>query len=84
MGQRTSEWSSVAWSDETRFTIEGYDGGARVLIKAGERYLPQHVKPTTKWGKVSVMLWSCFWAGGFGPLVFTDGAVDQDAYVNIL
>lgn len=30
------------------------------------------------------MIWSCFWAGGFGHLVFIDGIVDQNAYVNTL
>lgn len=35
-------------------------------------------------GNSSVMIWSCFWARGFGSLVFVDGSVDQDAYVNIL
>jgi len=75
---------SVVWSDESRFTVERYDGGARVIRKVGERYEERHVVPTTKWGKGSVMIWSCFWGGGFGPLVFIDGTVIQDAYVNIL
>jgi ATP:corrinoid adenosyltransferase len=78
------QWYSVVWSDESRYTVKGYGGGARVLRKVGERYHLQHIVPTTKWGKGSVMIWSCFWAGGFGPLVFIDGNVDQDAYVNIL
>ncbi|OAC98485.1 hypothetical protein MUCCIDRAFT_115402 [Mucor lusitanicus CBS 277.49] len=30
------------------------------------------------------MLWGCFWAGGFGPLVFVDGSMNQDAHVNLL
>ena len=78
------QWNSVVWSDESRFTVESYGGGARVFRKVGERYQPQHIVPTTKWGKGNVMIWSCFWAGGFGPLVFIDGSVDQDTYVNIL
>ena len=84
MNWSVDDWRRVVWSDESRFTVDGNDGGARVLRKAGERYENRHVKPTTKWGNGSVMIWSCFWAGGFGPLVFADGSVDQDAYVNIL
>ena len=80
----TEQWNSVVWLDEFRFTVEGYGGGTRVFRKVGERYQPQHIVPTTKWGKGSVMIWSCFWAGGFGPLVFIDSSVDQDAYFNIL
>jgi transposase len=78
------DWRRVVWSDESRFTVEGYYGGARVLRMVGERYEERHITPTTKWGKGSVMVWSCFWAGGFGPFVFVDGSVDQYAYVNVL
>ncbi|KAG1474292.1 hypothetical protein G6F56_000444 [Rhizopus delemar] len=38
----------VVWSDESLFTVEGYDGGARVLRKIGERYQAEHI---SKWGK---------------------------------
>ncbi|ORE04576.1 hypothetical protein BCV72DRAFT_312540, partial [Rhizopus microsporus var. microsporus] len=31
-----------------------------------------------------VIIWSCFHANGFGPLVSVDGTVDQDKYINIL
>ena len=55
-----------------------------MVRKAGERYQADHFVSTTKWGKGSVMIWGCFWAGGFGPLAFVDGSVDQDAYINIL
>lgn len=78
------EWRGVVWSDESRFAVEGYDGGARVTRKAGERYNIEHIKSVSKFGQGSVMLWGCFWAGGFGPLVFVDGAMSQDAYVNLL
>ncbi|ORE05197.1 hypothetical protein BCV72DRAFT_331613 [Rhizopus microsporus var. microsporus] len=30
------------------------------------------------------MIWSCFHANGFGPLILIDGTVDQDKYINIL
>jgi hypothetical protein len=30
------------------------------------------------------MIWSCFWAGGFGPLVLADGSIDQDKYIDTL
>ena len=78
------DWRRVVWSDESRFTVEGYRGGARVVRKAGERYQADHVVSTTDWGEGSVMIWGCCWAGGVGPLAFVDGSVDQDAYINIL
>lgn len=56
-----------------------------MIRKAVERYsLDEHIKLVTKFGKGSVMLWGCFWAGGFGPLVFVDGSMNQDAHVNLL
>ncbi|ORE09536.1 hypothetical protein BCV72DRAFT_270247 [Rhizopus microsporus var. microsporus] len=30
------------------------------------------------------MIWSCFWAGGFGPLVIVDGPENQGVYIVIL
>ena len=79
-----NDWANVIWSDESRFSIVGNDGGARVLRRIGERYQERHVVTTVKFGKGSVMVWGCFWAGGLGPLVVMEGSVDQDAYVNCL
>ncbi|ORE05259.1 hypothetical protein BCV72DRAFT_331448 [Rhizopus microsporus var. microsporus] len=31
-----------------------------------------------------MMIWSCFHANDFGPLVLVDSTVDQDKYINIL
>jgi transposase len=78
------QWASVIWSDESRYTVDGNDGGARVIRKKGERYMANHIVPTTKWGSGSVMVWGCFWKGSFGPLVRLEGGVDQEAYINIL
>ncbi|CEP11097.1 hypothetical protein [Parasitella parasitica] len=66
------KWKYVVWSDESKFNIVGNDGGARVLRKEGERYDSNHVIKTTKFGSGSLMLWGCFWSGGFGPLVVLD------------
>jgi hypothetical protein len=30
------------------------------------------------------MIWSCFWAGEYGPLVLIDGDMNQDLYVDCL
>ena len=79
------QWSSVVWLDESFYTVKFYGGGANVLCRVEERYYLQLIVPMTKWGKRSVIIWSCFWAGGSEPLIFTDGNnADQDAYVYIL
>jgi hypothetical protein len=30
------------------------------------------------------MVWSCFWAGDLGPLVFIDGNMNQESYIDVL
>jgi hypothetical protein len=77
-------WSKVIWSDESRFSIVGNDGGARVLRMEGERFQERHIKETVKFGKGSVMVWGCFWAGGVSPLVVVEDTMNQDSYVKIL
>jgi hypothetical protein len=32
----------------------------------------------------SLMVWSCFWAGGLGPLVFIDDTMNQKLYIEVL
>jgi hypothetical protein len=54
------------------------------LRKQGERYESCHLLRTVKYGGGSLMVWSCFWAGGYGPLVFVDGNMNQDSYVDCL
>jgi hypothetical protein len=74
----------VVWSDESRYTVDGSDGRTRVLRKVGERYEEQHTVETRKYKGGGVIIWSCFWAGGFGPLVFVDGSIDQEKYIDTL
>jgi transposase len=78
------QWKKIIWSDESRFLLRHNDGGVRVIRKKGERLLDQHVLPTWKFGKGSVMVWGCFWAGGLGPLVTLKGKIDQEKYIDCL
>lgn len=41
-----------------------------------------HVLRSVKYDGGSVMIWSCIWSSGYGPLVFVDGNMDQDVYVD--
>ena len=84
MNWTLDDWKKVIWSDESRFALRHNDGGVRVIRKKGERYMDRFVLPTFKFGKGSVMVWGCFWAGGLGPLVTLKGSVDQEKYVNCL
>ena len=78
------QWSNVIWSDESKFNLNGSDGRVRVIRKKGERFSPNHVRKSVKFGVGSVMIWGCFGAGGVGPLVTMKGSIDQEAYVSCL
>ncbi|CEP13574.1 hypothetical protein, partial, partial [Parasitella parasitica] len=51
------QWKSVVWSDESRYTVVGNDGGFSFIRKEDERFLEQHILETHKFGKGSIMLW---------------------------
>ncbi|KAG2212059.1 hypothetical protein INT46_009433 [Mucor plumbeus] len=78
------QWRQVIWSDESRFRVSGNDGTPLVLRKEGERYESCHTLRSVKFGGGSLMVWSCFWAGGLGPLVFIDGNMNQESYIDVL
>jgi transposase len=79
-----ADWSTIIWTDESRFALKHNDGGIRVIRQKGERLYNRHVLPTFKFGKGSVMVWGCFWAEGLGPLVTLKGKVDQEKYIKCL
>ena len=82
-------WSSeqqrqVIWSDKSRVCVSGNDRTPLVLRKEGDRYESCHTLLSVKFGDSSLMVWSCFWAGGLGPLVFIDDNMNQKLYIEVL
>lgn len=78
------DWGKVIWSDESRYRVVGNDRGIRVIRLANKRYKSNNIVPTHKYGKGSVMIFSCFVTGRLGPLVFMDGNVNQNKYIGTL
>jgi DDE superfamily endonuclease len=74
----------VVFSDESRFCLFHSDGRAKVWRRVGERYHPDCMTPTVKFGGGSVMVWGCFSWWGVGPLVVIKDTLNQNRYVNLM
>lgn len=84
IGMDKSYWNDVLFSDESKFNLFGSDGRVTVWRKPNQELQKQNLRPTVKHGGGSVMVWGCFSAAGVGELVFIDGIMDQNVYLNLL
>ncbi|KAI9033873.1 hypothetical protein CLU79DRAFT_851167 [Phycomyces nitens] len=66
--------------------VKGNDSDPSVIRKLDKRHQERHIHTVEKYGKGSVMVCGCFWAGGLGPLSFLEGfqTIYLNAYVNFL
>lgn len=77
-------WDAVIWSDESKFNIYKSDGRILVWRKEGTELQQKHIQRTVKHGGGSVMVWGCMAASGVGELVFIDGIMKKEQYLDIL
>ena len=80
IGWTDKQWEQVFRSDESRFRLFGHNGKPKILRKQGKCYESCRPPRTVKYGVGSLTVWSCFWAGGYGPLIFVDDNMKQNSY----
>lgn len=78
-----SQWRNVIWSDESRFSLFGSDGPARVWRKSYEKYFGDCLIPKVK-KSPSVMVWSFMTFDTLGPLIIMDENINSKNYIQIL
>ena len=76
------QWSSVLWSDESRFHLRHSDGRTRVWRRRGERYVDPCIQETDHWGGGSVMIWGGISLNHRTPLVVINGNLTAQRYIN--
>lgn len=77
-------WSDVIFCDETKIMLYYNDGPNRVWRQPLKALENKNITPTVKFGKLSVMVWGCISSQGVGNLVFINGNMDQEQYLDIL
>lgn len=80
----TSFWNKVLFSDESKFNVYRSDGRVLVWRRPGTELQKKNIQTTVKHGGSSVMVWGCMAASGVGELVFIDGIMKKEEYLNIL
>lgn len=77
-------WSSVIFSDESKFNIHGNDSRTRVWRTPNSELEKRNMVGTVKHGGGSVMVWGCMSASGTGNLEFIETTMNRFGYLNIL
>ena len=78
------QWKAVLWTDESKFELFGSKRRQFVRRRPGERFHPQCLTPTMKFGGGGVMVWGCFGAHKTGPLLRIEGILKKEEYLRIL
>ena len=76
------QWRNVMFTDESRFRRFHADGRVRVYRRRGERFLNDVILETKAFGGGSVMVWAGISLGGRTDLVFVDGTLTAQRYVD--
>lgn len=75
-------WSRVLFSDESRFKLSMADGRVRVFRRRGERFHHNCLLERDRFGGGSVMVWGGIMGGRKTGLVFINGNLNAQGYVD--
>ncbi len=78
------DWKNVAWSDESRFLLQHWDGRVRVWRKEHESMDPSCLVSTVQAGGGGVMVWGIFSWHTLGPLVPNEHCLNSTVYLSIV
>ena len=76
------QWSTVVFSDESRFCLHRSDGRQRVYRRAGERNADCCIREVDSFGGANVMVWAGISRNYRTPLVVVEGNLTAQRYVD--
>lgn len=79
-----SFWDTVIFTDESKINMYGPDGYRKVWRLPGPPSDNHHFRQTVKFGGGSVMVWGAITSHGVGELLFIDGRMNAEMFLNIL
>lgn len=77
------DWKKVLFSDESRISLDGPDGGIRIWRTKDEAMHPDCMHSTSNFSR-GVMVWGCVSWLGLGPLIILDGPVTGHSYSELI
>ena len=70
------------FSDESRFKLSMNDGRLRIWRRPNERFRDEHIHEYDAFGRGSVMIWAGISLGGRTDIVFVDGTLTAQRYID--
>ena len=77
-------WRNAMFSDESRFLLYRADGRRRVYRRDGERFRDNCVDGVDRFGGGGLMVWAGIVYGHRTPMVFIDGHLTAQRYVDLI
>ena len=80
------DFAIILFSDESLIKRDNDNRIKRVFRRKtkAEKYAPKNIQGKRKFGGPSQMVWGCFIGNKLGPLIFIDGTVNKDSYIQLL